>query len=384
MHEVTAALPSPLTLDDHHPMGMDHLLDEALGPGGLRIQPFRISLADAGVTLADVLAHPRVGRVHLLEVARQALLPREIDTLLAWPALDHVRSLAIHINELGAEGVLRLLRSPRLSQLQRLEMHCAEGRPASQQDAVRYLEALVHSTPLPNLRRLRFGAHGGGAEAGAVVGAFTSFPRLEAFEYGLTPGSGNAVIGSLVQNPRMAALRTLGLDATDVDGDGLRPLLASGKTHALRTLSLRCSELGDEGFEALARAREALPSLERLVISSGMRATSAPLPVLARAELPRLRWLEVDGAEFRSDGLRALAGAGFLPGLLGLSLRGDLLEMGSVAKLLRDPRLGGLRRLQLNGWKLDQDGLALFRTQPGVAEAVLEQRFGDSYEQSVS
>jgi hypothetical protein len=361
---------------------MDRLLDDALRPGALRIEPFRISLADAGVTLAEVLAHPRVGRLHSLELGKQDLPPSAVDTLLAWPGLSRVRCLAIHLNELGAPGVLRLLRSPQLQQLRWLETQAAEGRSGGDEDAVRFVEELALRTPLPHLRFIRFGAHGAGAGAGHAVGRLASFPRLTTLSYCLAFGSGNDIVAGLVEASRLAALRCLALDGTGIDDDALRLLLRSGKTHALKALMLRMNNLSSDGYQALADARGALPALEQLTASSWV-GDGATLPVLAGMDVPRLRWLDLFCA--RGDGvLDAFVQAPFVPQLRGLRLHCVALEVDEVRRFLASPRLAAIRRLRLDGLRLDGDDLALFRAQPRVLDGVLAQWFTDTRDREAS
>lgn len=350
--------------------GMDTLLDEALGRGALRIRPFRFSLADAGVSLADVLAHPRVGRLHTLEVARQDLPPSAIDALLAWHGLEGLRSLALHINELGREGLLRLLRSPKLAQLRSLEMHGAEGNDVADDEGARFVADLMHRVPLPHLRRLRFGCHGGAEAAGRAIGTYTGFPRLVALDYALAPGSAPAIVDGLVSTGRLATLRYLGLDGTTFDDACLRRVLASGMSQGLQTLTIRLADLRTDGIAPLGHARGKLSSLRQLVMSNG-RAQKPSLIELAKMDAPRLRWLDIMSVSFDAANLAALAKAAFWPQMLGVSMDGVPFDFDAVQRLLLDPRSAGIRRLRLNGVTFDRDALTLFRERPGVLSEVM-------------
>lgn len=353
-------------------VSVDTLLDQALGRGALRIRPFRLRLADAGTTLDEVLAHPRVGRLHTLEVARQELPPAAIDTLLAWHGLDGVRSLALHINDLGTEGILRLLRSPKLAQLRSLEVQAADGNDTSMDEATRFVVALMHDTPLPRLRRLRFGCHGAGEAASRAIGTYTGFPRLVSLDYSMATGTAPIIVDGLITSGRLGTLRELALDQTNFDDECLRRVLASGMTQGLRTLTVRLANLQEHGIGPLAQAQGKLPSLRRLTMSAwgGVRTSLAEL---AKMEAPALRWLDLAGAPLDGKALDAITGAAFWPQMLGVSLDGYPVDGDGVQRLIVDPRSRGLRRVRMNGVTFDEGALALFRARPGVMAEVMRQ-----------
>src|SRR5204862_4066639 len=113
-------------------------------------------------------------------------------------------------------------------------------------------------------------------------------------------------------------LEDLELPCTALGSGGFAALIASPKLARLRRLNLQGNGLGDADVRALVRSR--LASLEELNLRyNGLTAESARL-LAAWPGLRSVRVLELAGAQFGPDGVRALLASAHLTNIDTLEL----------------------------------------------------------------
>ena len=170
-------------------------------------------------------------------------------------------------------------------------------------------------------------------------------------ELTLALGLGDADVARLVEDPRLAGVRRLGLFRNAIGPPGLAALLASPRLGSLRALLLGRNQLGEPGAAALAGAT-ALRGLDLLDLDCDRLggpaiATLADAPLLAD-----VRVLNLSNNPIGSAGCAALAGSSRLGALEVLYLHGCDLDDDAVAELARAPWLARLRNLALSANRL--------------------------------
>jgi uncharacterized protein (TIGR02996 family) len=251
---------------------------------------------------------------------RRRLNTGDVHDVLDSPLFDPITRLEVAGADLGAEGIRRLARSPRLARITALALHSATPGPAQVQE-------LAASTHLANLVWLDLSYN----------------PRLTADD----------VIPWLTA-PGLARLTRLDLHRTNIHSAGLGKLLASCRLPRLHSLDLSMNGLDDT---ADLGALPALPALAWLNLGR-TRPGEKALGRLAGADLPRLAELSLHECEITPAALAAFGRASFLPGLRSLVLRSNRIEAPGLRGLARGPGLPGLRLLNLDINPLQTQGVA--------------------------
>jgi uncharacterized protein (TIGR02996 family) len=165
---------------------------------------------------------------------------------------------------------------------------------------------------------------------------------------------GDAGATALAASPYLGNLTTLSLVSCGVHEEGTEAIVAAPGLSRLTALNLTDARMTDRGVFALAAARH-LNRLRVLRIgyspSGGL--STGPEAFRAFCANPALANLtELDAGRRVLGGdeaARALAEATFLPTLRDLSLEWNGVRAAGLRALLRSPKLGRLRRLELSG-----------------------------------
>lgn len=205
-------------------------------------------------------------------------------------ALAELRVLDVAANGLGSEGVRLIGASPHLRRLAVLDAGY-NGMPkeaALVEAAMQALTALA-----PTLRGLRL--DGNTLSTPGIVGLVTGaeWPVLGALEL-RGCGLHRPALAYLAQDGRFPALTRLGLGTNRFDANALGGLLPAAFAAGLTHLDLANNFLGNDGAR-----------------------------MLAKADLPRLRWLSIENNTVRRPGLTALLRSETLPRLVTLRSGGN-------------------------------------------------------------
>jgi uncharacterized protein (TIGR02996 family) len=240
-----------------------NLNDNPVGPG------FR-ALAAAGHRLGELRARRNdLGSAGARAVAGSA-------------ALGGLLILDVSNNGIGADGVRAIGASPHLTELAVLDL-AYSGLPQEAGEVEPAMAALAARAPT----LLCLILDGNRLAAPGVLGlAGIGWPRLG--ELGLRGCWVNRpALAWLARDGSFPALNRLGLGGNGVDPEGLKDLLRAPFVAGLTHLDLANNRLGNDGAKRLAET-----------------------------DLPRLRWLSLEGNDVRGVGFRALARSKALPRLL--------------------------------------------------------------------
>jgi len=205
-------------------------------------------------------------------------------------ALGGLLILDVASNGLGSEGVRLLGASPHLRQLAVLDV----GHNGMPKEAGMVEVAMQAITALaPTLLSLRL--DGNSLSAAGIVGLVTGTEWVALGEVGLRScGLHRPALAYLADDGRFPALTRLGLGTNRLDATALGDFLRAAFTAGLTHLDLANNFLGNDGAR-----------------------------LLAKANLPRLRWLSLQNNNVRGPGLTALARSQSLPRLVTLQYAGN-------------------------------------------------------------
>jgi uncharacterized protein (TIGR02996 family) len=317
------------------------LIEVHAGLKALRAQPPQSVAPDAAPWLESLV----------LEYGGQ----RAIDDLLGLDALACFSALDVSDVRLKPQWLARLANSPRVAHLRRLRLIVA-GSPKAAGGALARsphltglrcldfvegigdsgLEVLVRSPVVRNLSTLALRFHGTQKSIGALAQAVAG-PRLTriVWDYVRT----GPALRDLVCSPVLDEIEDLQLDHGDVTVAGVCALAARSDWPRLRRLSLACSPLGREGFEALA--------------GINFRA---------------LRSLRLTHTRAQTSGLEALLSAPWVAGLERLELADTTLAEGGAEAIARAPSLANLRHLSFYAGGIAPDGIRALASTPHLSQ----------------
>jgi hypothetical protein len=214
------------------------------------------------------------------------------------------------------------------------------------------------------------------AEVIAGCAALGSVEILDLFESELD----DEALAILAASPHLARLRALHIGGNRFGGAGLSALAKASFAPTVEVLSLGAVAPGS----ADALSRLVLPVLRRLSISC----TAASAGGIARADLPSLVELDLEGGGMGADGAAALLEARWLPGLRELVL--DFNDVGDrgVAAIAGAPSTMALRRLSLWSNAIGDAGVVALARATCLPELVdlnlRENRVGDEGAQALA
>jgi uncharacterized protein (TIGR02996 family) len=331
--------------------------------------------------LQTLLGSGHLGQPRSLNLDFNNLTTRSAEALEATPALHRLERLDLYANKIGPAGLGALASSPHLGQLTSLGV----GSTGASVEGVRFL---AESPCLRRLAELKLTANNLGDEGiAALVSA--QLPDLVRLELGSNEIS-SVGMGVLAAWPCLAGLRDLGLFGNHFGPEGLRRLLtapfyrlraldigncrlgvegaamlsASPRLAGLTQLAMGFSSLGDEGIRLLASS----PYLTRLTHLQLYSEDIGPEGARALADSPllaQLTYLNLSSNERLGDeGVKALAASGRTSNLTELILPGTGLVAGGFAALANCPHLQRLRKLQLGGCRVRPEEARLLIASP--------------------
>ncbi len=240
-------------------------------------------------------------------------------------SLAPVESLELTVARLPE--VQRFARSPWHNRLVRLSIAQGLGRHAA--------GGLLGATDYQRLRELHIGAGLSTPSTTSSIVRSRTFRQLTALSCRDDGGGGRTVVNELVQLSDPPNLKTLDLSGNRLSDGPLRQLLAASTLKTIEKLDLSENNLG-----AVSTA------------------------ILARAELPQLRSLQLNRTRPEEDGVRELASAKFLRRLRSLSLGGNHLHWSAAESLAASEGVANLSVLDLRENRLGDFGAAALAQSP--------------------
>jgi uncharacterized protein (TIGR02996 family) len=298
----------------------------------VRLDPARLI---SGAADAIFAVEPITGV--LLERGVEALAP-----LAEWPGLPMLRELRLAGREFDARALSVLLRAPGLKNLARLNIERVTIGP-------QVIEALATAPALGALRRLYLEnvPAGGVAALAASRTLHLSALRLIASTVGKDD------LRALGESQLRAPLEELILWRS-LEADAIGQL--DDRFTRLQRLTIGVCPLRDPGVQVLARTK--LPHLRELALVDVKLELPGARALAASGALARLERLELGHNELGMDGLREILAA-IGPSLRELSLPGMTLDLPGIRLLAGCPALGALVRLDVTGWRLQDEGAQL-------------------------
>lgn len=308
-----------------------------------------------------------------LDLSLNQLATRRLERVLAWPRAHALASLRVHTCELQPAGIAALGAAPAWSSLRAVDLaHNALGLPG--------VVALLAAPPPPQLIALDLGDTDLTHEASELLADLPWLDQL--VELSLADNAGGVapkLATALAASPN---LRGLDVHATDLGRPALHAF--AGLWGRVRALDLSRNRVGDAGLAALVTDDES-PIVE--LDLSRCELTPAAIATFARMRAPELRVLRLArnqlSAAFVSELLAlplahsleeldvsrtslgeglvtAVIGAGALPNLRVLRLRGHRLPRAALMVLARRRSLVHLHTLAVDGdvWQLPEDDRA--------------------------
>jgi uncharacterized protein (TIGR02996 family) len=201
-------------------------------------------------------------------------------------------------------GLLRLLESPALARITKLDMGDADGMPL--------LESLLSCPHLTGASTLVANCQtgDGGAEVASLIACSPRLRRLRSLRI-LAYDTGDEGLHALANARHLAKLEELSLgdaeggSSAEIGPDGVNSLVRSRYLRRLRSLDLCGNPIGDDGASALASAPH-LKALQKLTIA-GCGLSEVGLLALANSRrLPALRHLALTVSNLPPDTVDAL------------------------------------------------------------------------------
>jgi uncharacterized protein (TIGR02996 family) len=292
-------------------------------------------------------------------------LDYELDDLLWRGGMPNLRE--VRRRRLGREALQRGIASKPETQLRVLEFGISRETPRPE------FEWLAGSALCDGLEEFTFlGAEPLGAADLATLASAEWFPRLRRLSLPLASmshddhwplaaagplsnlevlrltgaGVNHVRLQSLVDGPTRRSLRSLDFDHSDLGASDVRALVECEHLRDLRELSLGLTDEGDAVLRLLASAP--WPRLASLGIDLGDASTDGLRYLAEGTVLPHLVHLSLGFTWLGRPDLSVLTDSPAVAGLLGLDLRGRLLDDETAAALIRSPHLS--RRCTVKGW----------------------------------
>jgi uncharacterized protein (TIGR02996 family) len=255
----------------------------------------------------------------------------DTDTLAGAKGLDRMRRLEVAYLTCEPAALERLTAAGWFGRLRRVEVRLSEENAAA---------GVQGFARLPDLHTLELrGLGAGGLAAFSKAGQFRALGKLSLDAQ--LRGEGAVALGQAV----MPKLAVLDLTHSGLRNDDVTALSRSGLFANLCSLSLRTNEIGDKGVAAIAGSPAA----------------------------GTLRVLSLGDNNFGKRGLAAIAKAGAFPSLTNLDLRSSLKRKASaedVTQFLAQLNLPRLRYLDLQGWPLGDEGAKTLAANPAFTNLV--------------
>jgi uncharacterized protein (TIGR02996 family) len=267
-----------------------------------------------------------------------ACLNGNASSLAAEPGLSLARSLRLRFCYRG-RGLLDLLRSPHLPQLERLSL-TGDGLTDE------FVVGLAALSSLPSLVALELCPWGQHAEfAPSALEALAFSPSMSRLvELRLDSCSLQRSANVLWRAGSLPMLTTLGLTRARLRPECLAGLADGDGLPRLEALDLAHNSLGEEGAEALARSGR---RLRRLSLDHNDAGDAGAIALAGAGCLGRLERLGLGANSVSDDGARAIAASAHLRALRSLDLEHNLIGEAGVLALGQSRSLRALKRLNL-------------------------------------
>jgi uncharacterized protein (TIGR02996 family) len=316
--------------------------------------------------------NPRLRRLRRLEFWSN--IPAAAPVLAAAETFDSVVRLQLGWYNVGSETVAELLEGPWVRRVRDLSTN--EGATEAVAAGVARLPNLhtldtgltpgavpvLAAGPTTALERLIY--HSALETEHAEALSRGQFPALVAFE-ATRGGASEEAFAALLQAEWFGHLRVLRLNECRLGDRAVEQLAAHPVAGVLRALHLGENDLGPDGLVALGRgALSELTTLSAWLLAKQAGTPARLAPVLAALQLPNLRHLDLNGWRLGDDGTRALAGNACFAGLTRLSLERCEIGDAGAAALFASPHLQNLVELSLTGNLIRREADAL--ANPGV------------------
>ncbi|MGI9473901.1 MAG: TIGR02996 domain-containing protein [Rubripirellula sp.] len=328
------------------PCGDEFLHSISRGDGFPKLEHLGVGTAFAESGLAG-LANLQVPSLTSLKCG-STLNVSDTEVLAQLP-VQQLDVLNLRATGVPARGLLRLAERGALDSLRTLNLrNCGLG--------IRTADVLFAEQRLGNCESLDLSLNrnlGQGRRPRSLVEHLVAHEAISRLKHlsvsGLLPGD----LSTLAACPRLAGLRTLALDSSQLGAGDLAALADSPIADSLQKLSLISCDASLEAIISMAAERP-FPHLISLEFGGSYDDlnTFDDLRVGAMAEsgsFPALQLLVLDDMELKSETLRNIADSAELPELRQISFRDNETSPDSIQALMTSPRIPKLNKLLLTG-----------------------------------
>jgi hypothetical protein len=237
--------------------------------------------------------HPALALCDRICLPHSGLTTGQLEILLGWPQLEHMRLLEVSSASLGLGAAKLFKRATTLHHIETLDISLCPWPQST-------LDLILSNPQMPCLHTLWIG----GAAWQDINALHKHSPQaLRALE--LSAQLGPAALETLWTWETRAHLTRLRI-RPDAPGSLAAIVRASDVTGALESLSLESSAIHDDDLAALIE-RGVLRDVHTLELSNCPNLTGAALELLGRSELPALRKLSLyDTASTQREAINAL------------------------------------------------------------------------------
>jgi uncharacterized protein (TIGR02996 family) len=333
--------------------------------GAYPLEELRIT--DRGRLLDEIVRQPWLGQVTSLDLSHHDITLAELEALLASPHLGRLRRLLLQSVALTPDGVEVLARSPVLRQLRHLDLgnDCFGPRLADadlipnelgNQLGPQGLQRLITSGRLSGLASLTLKDLPLTEADLSLLASTAALPSLTHLRLNTLriPPEGVRLLGEARGLPALRLLAMGWLAGTPTRDEGITALCGSPLLARLETLDLTWAGFSRQAALALSRSKH-LGRLRRLDLTS-CRVGPEEARLLSRARFERLSELKLYNDKLGPEGMAALARAPWLGGLTSLDLEGCVVEPEGAKALAGSTALSNLRSLNLDRNGIGPDG----------------------------
>lgn len=292
------------------PLGISPATLAALTQRGVFDHIERLYLSATPITSAHAAALAQLGtaqRLRMLDLVGCQLTAEGLRALLDGPLGDQLSELRLSANPLAIQGaqLLATRRAPRTS----LDLSYLDLTDQG-------IDALLAAPWIASLRALNISQTGLSAQAARAM-FDTPALALQILDMSYAPLGDDGAYW-LSRAPGLSAMRTLQLSACQIGLRGLRAIITAPWSRTLESLDLAANPLDSDAVIALARAE--LPALRALNLEGVSIAPAAAAAIADASWLPALTTLKLDAHRLHDAARDALSLAQSLPKPLRASL----------------------------------------------------------------
>ncbi len=281
--------------------------------------------------LARLADSPWLGRLRSLEIHLGNLGPKVMRTLGESPHARGLRSLALLFGAVGSRGLAALVGSSLFRRLVELNVSLTDYFDPIGPTFPQALERVKGPCRLAKLDLYMTRLGGEDAERLAECPALRTLTDLDAGGCSYDRMLGEAGVRALATSPHLAGLEVLRLAKTEPQLGGIRALAESTTLTRLRYLNLEDNRLGVRATELLADS-PVLGQLTVLKLEGNKLGDRGVAALAGSPHLTRLAYLGLGDVNLGDEGARALLDSPNLANLVSLSLGSERSRLSPALK----------------------------------------------------